>query len=310
LFACGHYERSPYRSGERDYFDHTRNKLSRGALLNQGVDVDTINLQQNNIPAHTAMLVVADPKSAYTEEEQNKIRSYIAAGGNAIFYGEPGKQPMLNPVLDSFGVHLDDGVIVAPNPHEMAHTIVAGVTDAGGNLAQEPILYLYQQKEIEQLYRYLYGSANISYRQQNGFSVKPLFVLNGADSIWMERGVFVPDSAAPVFSAQESDQRLSNYTTGIALTRMINGKEQRIVVCSDADFMSALRQSGTFLGNAFYSWVLKNEYPVYTNMSMPVDRLLTINRQQAGAIWVLFVYIIPATVLAAGILLLVRRRRK
>jgi ABC-2 type transport system permease protein len=56
--------------------------------------------------------------------------------------------------------------------------------------------------------------------------------------------------------------------------------------------------------------VLKNEYPVYTNMPMPVDRLLTINRQQAGAIWVLFVYIIPAIVLAAGILLLVRRRRK
>jgi ABC-2 type transport system permease protein len=310
LFVSGHYERSPYRSGEREYSDHTLNKLSRGALLNQGVDVDTINLQQRNIPANTSILVVADPKSAYTEEEQHKIRSYITNGGNAIFYGEPGKQQMLNPILQTIGAQLDDGIIVALNPHEMAQVIWPDFTDAAGRLALEPMLYRYQKKEIKKLIFMQSGAANISYHQKSVFLIQPLFGLPGSDTIWIERGRFVPDSAAPVYSERESDVRIGKYITGIKLTRTINHKEQRIIVNADADFMSAFRQSGALLGNACYSWLLKNEYPVYTNAPLPIDRLLTIDRKQSGTIWIIFVYIIPAIVLVSGSILLIRRKRK
>jgi len=310
LFTNGHYERSPYKLGEREYANHTLYKLSREALLNQGVDVDTIHLSTQDIPAATSILVVADPKSAFTSQEQDKVHAYLDAGGNAIFYGEPGKQQMLNPLLQSIGAHLDDGIIVAPNRHGMAHAIWTPLTDAAGHLAAEPMLYLYQQKVIPKILFKFNGAAGISYQQTNGFIIEPLFELAGSDTIWIERGHFVPDSAAPVFSVPEGDLRRSKYITGIQLTRRINHKEQRIVITSDADFMSAIRNSGGLLGNACYSRVLQNEYPVYINPARFKDNLLTIGRKDAGKIWILFVYIIPAIVLVAASILLIRRSRK
>ena len=310
LFTSGHYERSAFKSGEREYADHTLNKLSRAALLNQGVDVDSINLSTDEIPPSTSILVVADPKSALSSAEQDKIRSYINNGGNAIFYGEPGKQQMLNPILGSLGITLEDGILVAPNPHDMAHFTMNKLTDAAGRLGLEPLLFEYQQGKGELPPMILSGSANIIYKQDSGAHVKELFQPADEYSTWIERGYFVADSAAPVFSIAEGDIKRDKFTTSISLSQKIRNKEQRIVVAGDADFMSAFRGSGSFLGNAMYSWALYNEYPAYTNYPPHKDKLLTINRRQSKGLWVVFVYIIPGIVFAMGAVFLIRRRRK
>ncbi|HEX6427698.1 MAG TPA: Gldg family protein, partial [Niastella sp.] len=104
LFVSGELERSIYKKGEREYRTHTLAKENRFSLINLGFDADTINLNSANIPSGIAALVLADPKTNLSDTAVTKIRQYIDHGGNMLILGEPGKQAVLNPLLQQLGV--------------------------------------------------------------------------------------------------------------------------------------------------------------------------------------------------------------
>ncbi len=56
VFVTGHYERNIFKTGEREYANHTAGKLERGALVNLGFDVDTISLDTEDIPERVTTL--------------------------------------------------------------------------------------------------------------------------------------------------------------------------------------------------------------------------------------------------------------
>ena len=309
IFSTGHYERSPARLGEREYADHMLNKGSRQAMLNNGADADTVNLETHDIPSNTDLLVLADPKSALSADAEQKLTTWLKNGGNAILYGEPGKQEMLNNILASIGIKLNDGLLVTSRDYGLPHQLETMYTDTALYMAEEPEL-VKARKGKDTIGFMDNSTASISYEERNGFRIEPLFQIPGKENIWVENGMYLADSAAPFFSAAAGDLKEKLYVTGIKLTRTINGREQRIVVTADADFMSRLRHSGGIFRNAAYSWSLGNEYPVYVNYPDPEDRLLTINRKMAKTIRMAAVYIVPAIVLLAGITLLIRRKRK
>jgi ABC-2 type transport system permease protein len=310
LFTTGHYERSPYKNGERDFGSHTLNISARGALINKGVDTDTLSLLHTKIPDSADILVVADPRSALDTVEQRKIVAYLESGKDAVFYAEPGKQQMLNPVLQAIGVNVDNGIIVTENKHEQPHYLVGTLTHKAHYMAGEFYLYEYQVNPKTPGTIYHVGAANLSYKEKSGFRIEPIFTFKGNNKTWMENGLFVADSAAPVFSGAEGDVQKNEYVTGIRLVRKINNREQRIIVTGDADFMSPLRQDGGVLGNGGYSWLLDNEYPVYHNTPKPKDKFLRVGKQQAKVMWFSYVYILPGLILLTGTIILTRRKRK
>lgn len=310
LFTTGHYERSPYKYGEREFAAHTLFKMSEGALTNLGVDIDTINLSEKEIPATTNILVVADPKSVLSDEETMKIRNYLQQGGNAIFHSEPGKQDILNPLLETIGINVEKGMIVYPNEHEMPHILVSPVTTAGAKMAGEPILYYSSIYPSIKPAVQLPGAASLIARPKDGFTIEPIFSIKGNDSYWIENAALVVDSAAPHFSQAEGDVRKNEYITGIKLSRSINNKEQRIIVTSDADFMSVSRRSGQAFGNAGYSWCLYNEFPKYTNKPKAKDVLFTIGSTAASTLFKTYLYLLPVSMIILGTVILIRRKRK
>jgi ABC-2 type transport system permease protein len=308
-FSTGHYERSPFRNGEREYGHNTNYKGSRFALINMGVDVDTISLLQHDIPANTGILVVADPKSALDTVESRKITDYINKGGNAIFYAEPGKQDILNPLLRAIGVSIDQGTIVIPSKQDLPQSFIAGLTKTGAHMAQEEMLNRAVQKNMPAGI-YMYGGANISFQQANGFTIAPIYGLTPGHHGWIENGVVTGDSAAPVFSAAEGDVKKKEFVIGVQLERKIAGKKQRIMVSGDADFMTPRRVYGGDIRNGMFSWALYNDYPVYTNYADPIDVKVKVGFDVSRAIYLVYVYIIPAIVLIGATLLLIRRKRK
>jgi ABC-2 type transport system permease protein len=309
LFTSGHYERSPYRNGEREYGHNTNDKGSRSALINMGVDIDTISLLHKDIPADVDVLVVADPKSALDSIEKNKIIQYLNKGGNAIFYGEPGKQDMLNPILQTIGVTLDPGTIVMPRKHNLPNSFDADVTAIGTRMAEEPALVgSIRSGTLPQIY--LYGVANLGFAEKDGFTIQPVYGITPTHDAWIENGPFVADSAAPVFNAAEGDVRRSYFVAGVQMTRKINNREQRIMVSGDADFMSPRRMSGAAIKNGMFSWALYNDYPVYANYPDPIDVKVKIGFDAARTLYIVYVYVIPAIVLLYAVLLLIRRKRK
>lgn len=307
-FTTGHYERSPYRNGEREYGYNTNYKGSRIALINLGVDVDTISLLHRDIPADADVLVVADPKSSIDTTEKRKIVEHINRGGNLIVYGEPGKQGILNPLLDHLGVILENGVLVIPSKQDLPNTFTATLTTVGKQMADEYPLVNARRKNI-QAGIYISGAAAIGYRRMDDFKVEPIygaFHRNG----WIENGLFRADSAAPVFSAAEGDIKKDSFVIGVQLTRTIKNRQQRIMISGDADFMTPKRVWGADIQNGMFSWLLYNTYPVYANYADPVDVKLKIGFNNAQILYAIYIYVISACIVFCATLLLIRRKRK
>jgi ABC-2 type transport system permease protein len=122
-------------------------------------------------------------------------------------------------------------------------------------------------------------------------------------------GKLVTDSVPPEYNPQEGDVK-GSFATALALTRQINNRQQRIVVCSDADFMSNLRNGESFLGRAFYSWLNDGAFPIYTPKADPKDNKLTVTGTGVKTMKVVFVWILPGLILLLGSILLIRRKRK
>jgi ABC-2 type transport system permease protein len=309
-FVTGHYERSPFNHTDREFNFHTNNISTARSLINNGVDTDTISLATGKTPLDLDLLVVADPKSAYSQTEQQVLINYLDKGGNALIFTEPGKQHILAPVLKEIGVHPDDGIIVRPGKHEMPHIFISSLNRAGNFLAKEPQMEMYQTYGTQGGQVHNEGMLNLSYREINGFRIEPIITTPGNAKTWIETGVLRVDSAPPVFSAAEGDVQKAEYVTALTLSRKINNKEQRIIVAGDADFMSAYRMRRLGIDLAFYSWTLYGKYPYYANFPRPKDNYLNLSPASASLLFKIYVYLIPALLLLSAIVLLVRRKRK
>ncbi|QEC42108.1 ABC transporter permease subunit [Pseudobacter ginsenosidimutans] len=310
MFTTGHYERSPWRNGEREFGGHTNKQNESRAMVNMGMDADTISLLTKDIPENTDILVVADPRSELAPVEIEKINGYIAAGGNAIFYGEPGKQQMLNPVLNPIGINLDNGTIVQPRKHVPSDYQGVALNMTGNKMAREDDMQLAQRGWNVSAGGMINGGCNISFSDMAGFKAESIMPLKADSGLWIEKGVYKEDSAKPTFSESDGDYRLPEYTIGVRLSRKAANKEQRIVVFSDADLMAVKNSDGSGIGLGMYSWLNYNEYPVYKTKVVPLDIRLSINKSTATTIWYLYVYILPAMLLITGAVILIRRKRK
>lgn len=312
-FVSGQLERNIYKEGEREYFSLVLDKKNRVSMINSGFESDSLNLSSQEIPDAASILVIADPKIILDTTVLNKLRRYIDKGGNMLVLGEPGKQHVLNPLLSQTGVQFNKGQLVEPSKNETPDKITNYYTPDGFELAEYTSLiqhkYVWDQgNTADSLWIGLAGATSISSAGENRFLVKPLF-LSSPGRAWQKAGKLVIDSATPVFSPAEGDIRERSFATAVELSRQTNGKEQRIIVAGDADFLSSLRnQDGAML--PLFSWLCYNKFPVYTPYPRANDNVFLLSPAGAGFQKVLFLWVLPAAVLVAGTVILIRRKRK
>lgn len=312
-FLTGQLERNIYKKGEREFFAHTISKENRQSLINIGFDADSLNLSKSDIPASTSVLVVADPRMVFPDTVLTKLQQYIRSGGNMLILGEPGKQHVLNPLLRETGVQLMDGQLVQINKHATPDKIVGELGKEAIDLAVED-RFRYQKHLLtlgikkENISYISSGVAALSVTERKDFDIKPL-VLSQPGKTWLRAGKLVTDSSAPVFNEQEGDKQEIRFPLAVQLTRMINQKEQRIIVAGDADIMSALREF-EILTRAYYSWTSNNEFPVYTPVPYAKDNKYNITVTLASVQKTIFIWMVPVLILIAGAVILLRRKRK
>jgi len=310
-FLTGHYERSPLKLGEREYGNHAINKSSRNALINMGLNFDTIPTIGAGRFRSEDVLVISDPKTILDKSIIDSVKQYIDRGGNAMFYSEPGKQFIMNPILNHVGVNADEGTIVRVNPQDMPHKFPGFIARKGTDMADEEPFFYFRNGITSACATNITGASVLSYSDTTGFKVEQITTLNNDEKTWVERGVLVVDSAAPVFNTAEGDYRTeAPYPVGLELTRKTGSKLQKIIVSSDADMMSSGKGDGKDYGNAFYSYTVDNRFPVYHNFPVPTDIWLTIKKAPAQTLKMVLQYLIPAFILVAGIVILIRRKRK
>ncbi|QEC40539.1 Gldg family protein [Pseudobacter ginsenosidimutans] len=313
-FITGQLERSILKFGEREY-------AWMNSLYPLGFDMDTLNLSTQGIPEDMTTLVLADPKVDLQPVVMEKLNHYIRKGGNLFILGEPGKQQVLNPLLQQLGVQLMPGQLVQPSFHETPDKIKYYKAPEAYKLGPEGLNQLYtnflainnnQLPEGDTIFDMTEKVSRITYHSDSGFSIFPL-LMTQPEKVWQKMGKLVTDSTAPLFNPEEGDLKESSYPLGIRLSRLVNGKEQRIVVMGDADLAGKLRANTgrgfTMIRSVFY-WLSDNRYPVYLTFPVAQDNWLTMTPGWTRLEKLLYIFVIPSLILLLGIILLIRRKRK
>lgn len=126
VFLTGHGERSLYWNDKGGLYSLIQ-RNGRNALVNQGFDVDTLNLTGRTvIPEDIDILVIAAPEKRLSPQEQGLLDSYIAKGGNLIITGEPGKQELMNGLVKNLGIGFKEGIILQHEEADWEEDFIVG----------------------------------------------------------------------------------------------------------------------------------------------------------------------------------------
>lgn len=289
-FLTGHGERRLDRKADTDYQSATQGLTYRYSLINQGFDVATLELKGRPVPPEVSVLVIASPKEPLGADEQ-PVRDFIARGGNLLVAADPGDQTILNPLLESLGVRLLPQALTQRENRDQEPDFMLG------RLVEE--MGLFDRRTPVRLTVPGYG--------RGVFDVKAVS-LPGSVGLQAEGGQgFAPH---PVLTAD-------GVPVALGLTRQVEGRDQRVLVIGDADFMSnqELARRNVEAANLSFTletfkWLGGGEYPVDTMRPSPQDNAVLIDREGILHRKVLFFAGLPALTLLSGTILLVRRRRR
>jgi ABC-2 type transport system permease protein len=341
-FVTGNGERKTGKKGDREYKTVTSDKTFRFALINQGFDVDTLSLGTQDIPDNIEALVLADPQSELSATATEKIKAYIAKGGNLLIAGEPGRQQLLNPLLATLGVQLTNGMLSQESDDYAPTLVLPHLTKAAIGFAK-----ILDKPSVDSLPVSMNGVAGLSYHDTSSFQMQPLLVteaglvvnsmrrnpdldiVNSKDddkSTLTGGGGFV--LAVPVNAGKApkkvqvtplGNKNISKdtFTTALALTRQINGKQQRILISGDADFLSnsELQRYQPNISNftfstALFSWLNYGQFPVDASRPDAKDNRLIAGKDHVAFLKIVYIYVIPGLILIFAAIFLIRRKRK
>lgn len=310
VFVQGEFERNifKYGYGDKSYGVPVSMLGNRIALINQGFDVDTVSLENQDIPADITALVIADPRKNFSPEALVKIRKYIENGGDLLIAGEPDKKDILNPVVQPLGVSFKEGMLLQQSKSNSQDVVIPLLTKDAGDLSKELKTYFREKGGVR-----MPGVAALDYSAGGPFKVMPLLV---TDSVlaWNKKGKLVLDSADVAYSPEKGDTKKS-FATALALSRNVNGKEQRIIITGDADFLSSaevFRQeyaNSPFALSAF-GWFTKGQFPIDTSRPGSEDKMLDLTSKGITALKIIFLGVFPGLVLVLSTIFLIRRKRK
>jgi ABC-2 type transport system permease protein len=350
-FVTGDGERRTTKKGDREYKTATDEKTFRYALINQGFDVDTLSLDAQNIPDNITALVLADPQKELSATAIQKIKTYINKGGNLFIAGEPGRQQITNPLLKNLGVQLMNGMLKEESEDHAPTLVLTNFTKNAISLSK-----ILDKPSIDTLPISMNGASALIYHDTSGFNAQPLLVTkagaahntmarnpdldmvnnkdasdegsNGGGSFMSGgmgmRAIKMPDrngqnSGAKkiVKKSADNNEPKEAFTTVLGLTRQINGKQQRIIISGDADFMSNAeltryepKTANFYFSTALFNWLDYGQFPINTARPDAKDNRVTVSTEHVAFLKFVYIWLLPGLILVFAAIFLIRRKRK
>ncbi len=310
VFVSDGYERNIDKSGDRHYKQAFDSKSDRHSLVNRGFDLDTISLAKDEIPANIAALVIADRRTMLEPAALTKLKRYIDDGGNLFIAAESSKKALNDSLLNPLGIKLLEGNVVQPSKDFSPDMVTAKLTTGPDSAA-----YPFGDLAMQGLPVLMPGVSGLSYRSAAGFKITPVLVTDIEHS-WDKKGQFVTDSANLSYNPEIGDQR-GSFPVALSLTRKIKGKEQRILVTGDADFLSNARVyqadipavNGSIAGPVF-GWFAQHTFPIAISYIPAKDSAIKLSENAIKIMKIIYLWLIPGLMFAFGTILLIRRKRK
>jgi ABC-2 type transport system permease protein len=301
VFATGNMERSIEKNGDKNYKTGFNEITFRNSLVNQGFDVASVDINAQNIPEQTDILIIADPKTQLSQGAIDRINKYIDQGKNLMLLTEPETNTALASITDKLGLGFTKQTLVQESETNSPDYLV---TEFEKTIDTTVIKLHKSQFTIP-----LLGSSGIIITKDTGFKVTPLLKTN-SQPVW--------ESPAGISSVSEDVKKQPSAKAlplVVALTRNINGKSQKIIVAGDADFMGnaelSRQQSGTFqFVTDVFTWFSNYQFPIDTTRPESTDNLVTVTANQVFISKIIFIGLFPLFIILSGAFILIRRNRR
>ncbi len=316
LFLSGHGDRSPEGRAGHDY-QQFADELKRKGFKLASLSLATTPM----IPADVSVLVIAGPRSQFLPGEIKLIEAFLKRGGNLWWLADPGDQRGLAPIANLIGIGFLPGTVVD------AATQLLGINDPTFALVADypphPITRGFEQMTM------LPTAVALSVQERPDFDQEPL--LSTLQRSWTELG--------PIQGKVELDaaqgERQGPLNLAFAITRKMTpekdtsavanpkgdssekgpgeeGREQRIVVVGDGDFLSNqyLGNGGNLeLGINMVQWLSGSDSLINIPTTTMPDRVLQLSPAASGWIAIVFLILLPAALFGAGAWIWFKRRR-
>jgi ABC-type uncharacterized transport system involved in gliding motility auxiliary subunit len=292
MFLEGHGERKPTGAANHDLGDFGQR------LQAKGFKVTTLNLAAaQEVPANAAMLVIANPQVDLLQPEVDKIRRHLDNGGNLLWLIDQEPLHGLQPIADLLGLQLAPGIVVDP----AASAFQASATlSIGFDYATHPATRDFPLNTAFPLAR------QIGFAEENtAWRFVPL--VRVAQRGWVETG--------PLNDQVSFDRNRDTpgpVTVVAALSRDVQGREQRVVVTGSGHFLAntyAGLLGNIDLGVNLVNWLAGDENLITVQPRPIVDGALELSPAKLLFLALAFLVALPGAFLFTGATIWWRRRR-
>ncbi len=298
VFLEGHGERNPYSEANHDY------SLLAQRLANSGYTIETLNLTQTaSIPDNTDVLVLASPRVPLLPGEIGLLLDYLRHGGNLLWLADPEQaSDGLELIADRLTIEFLPGIVVDPNSQLMGLERVdfSLVSDYPRHPVTQNVgsLSLFPQAQA------------IDYHGEDSWQRQVL--LRSDSRSWNETGPLRGD----ISRGDNDDEIQGPLDLALTLTREPDdgeqSVEQRVAIVGDADFLA-----NQYLGNGsnleigvnLINWLSLDDGLISISPRPAPDTRLELSTTQQLAIAILFLILLPLSLLAGGLRIWLKRRK-
>ncbi|GEM_PF-21937 len=289
VFVSGHGERDPLGQGSFDL------GLFGEQLLSLGLRVQPLLLGDvSQVPANTAVLVIAGPRISLLPQENAAILQYVADGGNLLWLLEPGSLSGLDNLAEQFSLRVKPGVLVDPESHKFFHSNTEETMLLAQQYGSHKILENFQSPTL------FAEAVALSVTPDQGWEIHPL--VQTSSRAWAET---TPTTQPGQDSKFDEDRDIRGpLTLAALLTRPVPHGQQRIAMVGDGDFLanSYLGNGGNLdFGLRLLNWLAEDDRLIQIPPVTRTDAQLTLSYITAATISLGFLFMLPILLLVMGI---------
>lgn len=279
------------------------------SLEKANYQIQSLNLlTEETVPEDAGCLLIASPQADLSEEEADKVISYLEDGGKAIIFTDYTTTdiPNLKKILENYGVTPDDGVVMEGDTKhyimQIPYYLVPEInsTEITSDLIEDNRFVL---MPVAQSIRIL-----DSYRDTLNIET----ILSTSDSAYIKTDV----ENMKTFEKESEDQE-GKFNLGVCVTEDISDEKQtQVVYYGSSSLLDSATNQQVSGGNAellmdTLGWMCENDAPVISVDSKSMETgYLTISEYDSGYWSAMTCGIIPVLFLIIGGVIWFKRRKQ
>jgi ABC-type uncharacterized transport system involved in gliding motility auxiliary subunit len=296
--------------GERSLFEQHDFSLSTWAkqLQSQGFKLHPHNLVKTpELPDNTAAVVIASPTEDWLPGEIALIRDYLAEGGNLLWLADPEQTASLSSLAEHLGIAFVPGTVMDPNSSLLGlddprFVLISDYANHPVGVATSSVTLMADALAIE----------TSQTEQQSDWQY--LKLMRSQPDTWVESSA-ISQSNLPQQRYDAGEDMPGPLALAQILTRSHPDKDrqQRVAVVGDSDFISNSHignAANLELSMALANWLAEDDKLIEIPVKTSIGTQLELDKTQSIIIGFGFLLVIPLILMASGLGIWWRRRRR